>query len=89
MERLIEIAGMGTPEEVKSKYFNRYDAVSPQFAKILKQIDDKERRDYEAVRWGPLKQRRARQQAKVDAARRKSRGVKYINPFLGQAIKKK
>lgn len=51
--------------------------------------NQREIHDNESVQYGSVKQRKASQDAKVRAAKRKSRGTGAANPFLGQAIKKK
>jgi len=50
---------------------------------------DKERREDERIQYGPMKARLKRQLAKIRAAKRKSRGIKALNPFLALAIKRK
>jgi hypothetical protein len=49
-------------------------------------IDKAERAEDERIQYASLKARKARQEAAVRAAKRKSRGTGASNPFLGQAI---
>ena len=50
---------------------------------------DAERREDERIQYGPLQARLKRQAAKTAAAKKNARGKKYLNVFLGQAIKQK
>jgi hypothetical protein len=43
----------------------------------------------ERIQYGNLKDRIARQKAAVRAAKRNTKGIKALNPFLAQPIKKK
>jgi hypothetical protein len=47
---------------------------------------DKQRREYEHDRYGPLKERKARQEKKIRAAKRNAKATGATNAFLGQAI---
>lgn len=77
-----------TPEHAKLR-FNRYDGLTPQFTRILKKLDEQQRREDELIQYGPLAKRKAKQHAALNDAKKRARGNKYLNPFLGQAIKKK
>ena len=68
-------------------HFDRYAGFSKEFRQLLKKADDKERREYEHDRYGPLKERIKRQQAAVRKAKRQTTGIKALNPFLALGIK--
>ena len=64
------------------------------------QLRGKDRRDYERerakqraederIQYGPMKVRLKRQLAKIRAARRNTRGIKSLNPFIAQLVRKK
>jgi hypothetical protein len=73
-----------TPERVVSRIRPFYSG-----DKVLERFAERQRREDEAIQYGPLKHRLKRMQAKIRAAKRNAKGNKYLNPFLGQAIKKK
>jgi hypothetical protein len=50
-------------------------------------LSAKERREDERIQYGNLKYRIARQKAAVRKAKRKTNGIKALNPFLAQGIK--
>jgi hypothetical protein len=53
---------------------------------ISAKIADAIRREDERIQYGPLKARLKRQRQKFLAAKRKTRGIKALNPFLAQAL---
>jgi hypothetical protein len=65
-----------------------YRGLTKELADVLKKIEDRERREYERDRYGPLKLRIKRQDAKVRAAKRKVKGIKHINPFMAKMLVK-
>ena len=74
-------------QESVMSHFDPYAGFSKEFRKLVKKADDQERREYEHDRYGPLKERIKRQEAAVRKAKRKTRGIKALNPFLALGIK--
>ena len=71
-----------------------------QLTPFTARLSGKDRRDYEkelqresweneAVKYGSVKKRLARQEAKIRAAKRKTRGIKALNPFIALGLIKK
>lgn len=71
----------------------------PQLTPFTAQLEGKDKRDYEKrlakiraedelIQYGNLKNRIKKQDAKVRAIKRKIKGIKTLNPFIGQAMLK-
>jgi hypothetical protein len=78
------------PEHTSAMYkLDPFHGIDAALRKKLLKIEARERAENEAIQYGPLKARQAKAAAKLQAAKSKSRGTGALNPFLGQAIKKK
>jgi hypothetical protein len=55
---------------------------------VMAKIMERERREDEHIQYGPLKARIERQKQAVRDVKRKTRGIKAVNPFLAQGIKR-
>jgi hypothetical protein len=73
------------PEEVITQ-LNPYAGPSDFLAADFKRWRDETRREDELIQYGPLKARLKRQRQKFLAAKRRTRGIKSLNPFIAQAL---
>jgi len=74
-----------TPEDAiwsLNPYHNPDNVDLRQYKKSI----DKERREDERIQYGPLRARLKRQRQKFLEAKRKTRGIKALNPFIAQAL---
>jgi hypothetical protein len=58
----------------------------PKLRRWIERLQGKIREEDEAIQYGPRKARIKRMKAKVRAAKRKTKGVKALNPFIAQML---
>jgi hypothetical protein len=67
-------------------HFDRYAGMSKEFRRLVKAEDDKQRREDERMQYGPRAARVRKQEAAVRRAKRNTRGIKKLNPFIAQVL---
>lgn len=78
----VSVTAPQTPEDVRR--FDTSTGVTPQMQHFL----DGQRREDERIQYGPLAARIRREKAELRAVKRKTKGTKALNLFIGQGIKK-